>query len=96
MIEITVDMNQSIYDLAIQEYGHVDGDSLLIQHNEDKINYNDLIPPGRKLLIDETAIIDPIVVKYLKNKGIKPSTAVKPIHYGGFSSGFSKGFNITK
>jgi hypothetical protein len=90
---IIVESNQTIEDLVIQEYGHFDGIAQLFNDNPD-LSFDTEPQPGTKLLIDETKIIDPIVVNYLKNKNIKLATYSADLEesHSSFSGGFSLGF----
>lgn len=92
MKEIIVNINQSLSDIAVQEYGSTDGQMQLILDNPGKCNFYDPIPVGTKLKIDETKVINRVVVDYMKKKNIKPTTAVEV--GGGFDEGFDNGFNI--
>jgi hypothetical protein len=50
--ELTLLSGQTLYDVAIQEYGHTDGVFLLLEDNEGVIDDLSEIPPaGTKLLI---------------------------------------------
>lgn len=92
MIQITVSNRQSIWDLAIQEYGSVDGVKQLIIDNSTVCNFNDSIKSGTKILIDETKIINSRIVNYLKTKGYKISTADNTNLPRSFNKSFNQSF----
>lgn len=71
---IDVDINQSIWDIAIQEYGDPCGVKQLIIDNS-QLNFNDSISPGTKIRITAEPI-NKVIVDFLDKKGLKPSTAV--------------------
>lgn len=72
---ITVNINQSIWDIANQEYGSEEGVQQLILDNPDKVNFDDALVPGTKLKIT-TEPTDKSIVEYFKKKEYKPSTAI--------------------
>lgn len=52
MKEIRTVWGQTLYDLAIQEYGHTDGIFLLLEDNPGVVNdFADVPEPGTKVLI---------------------------------------------
>src|SRR6185312_3198498 len=72
---ITTKYNQSIWDLAMQEYGDSAGVEYLITDNPNTINFNDSIPVGTKILISKPPI-NKAIVDYLKANGTIMATAV--------------------
>jgi len=94
MIRITVTNNQSVWDLAIEQYGSVDGIKQLILDNPTKINFNDPVPAGTQLLVREDLIptFNKPVVDYLSKKGIRLATAVSVPSAGGFGD-YSNDYN---
>lgn len=97
MITITVENNQSIWDIALQRYGSTNSVKQLILDNPDKVNFKNNIAPGTKLLINEDLIIDKQLVDTYKKNGTIPCSA----HYdaalgygnGDFNNDFSNDFN---
>lgn len=75
MALITVENNQSIWDLAYQYYGSTEGVRQLIIDNPTKVNFNDKIPAGTTLIISQPPI-NKAVVDFFQSKGITPSTAI--------------------
>lgn len=69
--------NQSIWDIANQEYGSESGVLQLMIDNPSVVNFNDSIPGGTTLRIDESKIINKTVVEYLSTRGMKPTTAIQ-------------------
>lgn len=62
--EIIIQANQSIYDIAIQQYGHVDHVSILLEDNP-AINHNDPLLVGNKLQIrEDVSVLDEETKKY--------------------------------
>jgi hypothetical protein len=76
MFYITTKYNQSIWDLAIQEYGDSAGVKQLIIDNPDKVNFSDDIPTGTRILISQPPI-NKAVVDYLKANGSVLATGVR-------------------
>lgn len=74
MAYITVENNQTIWDIALQEYGSADGVKQLIIDNRTVCDFDNDLPAGTKLIITESAIIDNDTVTFLRKKGIKPAT----------------------
>lgn len=70
--QIITGNRQSIFDIALQEYGSIEGVQLLIADNP-TIDINTELQPGTKLLIKSSAIDQGIVNYYSTNK-IKPAT----------------------
>ena len=97
MIQITVENNQSIWDLALQYYGAPDAVLQLILDNPDKINFNNNIAPGTKLMINEDLVVDKQVVDNYQKKGTIPCGAYydADLGYGSgdFNNDFSNDFN---
>jgi hypothetical protein len=74
--KIIVLPNQTIFDIAVQCYGHVDGVELLMEDNPGIITHLTMvITPGMKLNIISPVIDATVVEYYLKNK-IVPATGV--------------------
>jgi hypothetical protein len=92
MKRIKIDNNQSIWDLAIQYYGSVDGIKQLILDNPTKLNLETNIIPGTEIIIREEMVINKAMVDYLNKKGITCATAVKVASATG-SGDFSNDFN---
>lgn len=74
---ITVLEKQSVWDIAVQEYGSSEGVLQLAIDNPEAINFFDSPVPGTKLLIDTTKILNKDVVALLKSKGVKPAHGVE-------------------
>lgn len=69
---IKVQNNQTVWDIALQEYGSIDGAWILLRENPSIDLDVDLIP-GTLLLINSGPLnID--VVNYLKEKAVIPAT----------------------
>lgn len=73
---ITVLPGQSIWDLAIIHYGHVDGVKQLILDNPATCNFSGDITPGTELVISQDPI-NKLVVEFFEQQPLKPATAVK-------------------
>jgi phosphoribulokinase len=73
---IIVEKKQSLWDLALQYYGSIEGIYQLWDDNTSVINnLNSDVVPGQKLVIDESRIIKPEIATYFKEKNIKIATA---------------------
>lgn len=92
--QIIVLPGQSIWDIAVQEYGSASGVAMLMVDNEGLIDFNSTPAPGLKLQVDDSKIIDPDIVQLLTAKGIKPANAVEISEAGhtAFTTGFTLGF----
>lgn len=75
MITITVENNQSMWDVAIQRYGSASKVDQLIKDNPDKVNFQNNLAPGTKLLINEDLIVDKKLVDTYKKNGTIPCSA---------------------
>lgn len=94
--QITVLPGQSIWDIAVQEYGSPSGVAALITDNLELLDLSATPVPGTKIKIDSTKIINNDVVAILTAKGIKPANAIEILNdttNAAFTSGFSSGFN---
>ncbi|MBL7902955.1 MAG: LysM peptidoglycan-binding domain-containing protein [Bacteroidia bacterium] len=92
MKEVVARRGQSLWDIAIQEFGSPDMIRQLIIDNPENLNLNDPIVVGTKIKIDDTKIVNKTIVDYLSKGGHKPATAVDVPSPMAFSSGFSLGF----
>lgn len=92
MKQITVENNQSIWDLAIQHYGSVDGIKQLILDNPSKLNLSDGVVPGTKIIIRDEMIANKVIVDYLNKNRIKLATTVSVPNTSGFGD-FSNDYN---
>jgi len=93
---ITSTYNQTIFDLALQEYGSVEGVISIIQENNLE-SVNEDINSGDEFVIIASAVINKDVVAFYVRNKIKPATADNESGVadgGSFSSGFSTGFSI--
>lgn len=71
---VTVLSNQSFLDLAIQHTGTVyNAFAIAVANN---MAVSDSLASGSSLIIPDTVIIETDIRDYLKNKGIKPATAI--------------------
>lgn len=91
---ITSTFNQTIFDLALQEYGSVEGVITIIQENGLE-SVNDNIESGDEFVVLlNSAINKDVLSEYAKRK-IKPATADHdsgtPDEYA-FTTGFTLGF----
>lgn len=75
MRRILVGNNQSIWDLAIQEYGSFDGVKQLMIDNPTKCDFENSIPAGTELIITAEPM-NKSIFDYFSKKRIKPSTAI--------------------
>lgn len=75
MRRVLVGNNQSIWDLAVQEYGSLDGIKQLMIDNPTKCNLESSIPAGTELLIREIPL-NKAIYEFFSKKRIKPATAI--------------------
>jgi hypothetical protein len=94
---LIVDINQSIWDLAIQHYGSPDGVMQLMLDNPTKIDFQNNITPGTEVLIDESKVLNKQIVDSIKKTGIAPASGVydEELGYnpGDFNNDCSNDFN---
>lgn len=89
---ITVQEDQSIFDLGVKYYGSEDGAYIFIADNPGLCDLENVDPvPGTQLSYDSSKIINRDVVEEFIVKEISPANAVGK---GGFDSGFNQGFDI--
>ncbi len=96
MAFVTVESNQSIWDIAIQVYGDCSGVEQLMLDNPGVVNFSEALIAGTKLVVNG-AVINKNIVDYFAKKDYKPTHAssLDDLMVGGaFDSGFSIGFNI--
>jgi hypothetical protein len=72
---IIVEDKQTIYDIAIQEYGHVDGVQLLLEDNEVLQGYDTILFAGQLLKIAQEPINKEVVEQFAK-ESYKPVSEV--------------------
>ena len=72
-IKIIVQEGQTIIDIALQQYGGVEGVQLLIADNNLPDGFATVLIAGQTLLIKSGAV-DPAVLAAIKAAGIKPKT----------------------
>lgn len=92
--EITVQGNQSNWDVALQEYGSVEGLFLLLEDNPG-LTVDSELTPGQKLII-KSPPINADVVGYYAKKTIKITTIdpAFPIPGADNNDDFNDDFNI--
>lgn len=66
---IKVKIDQTLMDIALQEYGDIDGVFWLVQDNTDLIGITDTLQEGQSLIIREEKI-KPKMVEVLKSANI--------------------------
>lgn len=69
---ITVLERQSVWDIALQEYGSTEGVLQLLTDNPE-LNLETSPTPGIKIKIDDSKIINRDNVNYYIEKGVKPA-----------------------
>lgn len=75
---IIVEDKQTIYDIAVQEYGHVDGAQLLLEDNPELQGYDAILFAGQLLKIIQEPINKEVVEQFAKEK-YKPVSEVDNI-----------------
>jgi hypothetical protein len=85
---------QSVWDLALQEYGSPEGVGQLMIDNPGLLDFENSPVAGTKILIDETKVIDKDNVLVFKQSNSKPANGITNEELQvAFTSGFSMGFN---
>lgn len=89
---VTVQHDQTIYDIALQEYGELSAIYSLMEDNSQLSLDTDMVE-GDVLLIDSTKVVDQSIVNAFRGRELKPAHrgGDDPL-VGGFSDGFSDGF----
>ena len=83
---------QSIWDIAIQEYGEgVTGVFKIMQDNPE-VNLTTRLVPGQLLKINQQPS-NKVVAQYFADNDLHPA-GINRNSVGGFSNGFSNGFNV--
>jgi hypothetical protein len=68
---INTEVGQSIWDIAVQEYGDVSAVWLLLQDNEIIADLNTILPPGTELIIRQNPIVaDAELMNFFRNNKI--------------------------
>lgn len=92
---IIVEENQSIFDIALQEYGAAEAVTQLVSGNNlDSVNVD--VETNTELVITDNIINKDVVNLYIK-KNIKPASLDQDNGHddvGAFTDGFSFGFKI--
>lgn len=70
MRKVRVGNNQSIYDIAVQEYGSLDAVSFLMSDNH--IGVTGKLVPGTLLMVRDTPL-DAVTVRQLRARGVSPA-----------------------
>ncbi len=80
MRTVTVAVNQTIFDIALQTYGDIDGVFNLCRDND--IQFFEPVKAGQTLVVNKKNIINKNIVKYYQRHGIYPASGV---HFKAFS-----------
>jgi len=88
---ITVLDGQTIWDIAIQHYGSIEGVFQIIKDNEG-VDLKKGVNVGQLIKILAEPINKPIV-DYYSDNNLKPVSRGNDLTENGFSDGFSNGFN---
>lgn len=90
---VTVMRGQTIWDLAIQCYGRVDGVILLLEDNADQLDsLNNDLTAGQQLQV-RSAPLDRDVVAYYEDNDLHPVSGELVPLGGAFSQGWDEGFD---
>jgi hypothetical protein len=76
MSSIIVLYGQSLFDIAVQEYGSIEAVFQLADDN-DIYDITAELSPGTELIIDKNMIIDTNVVNYYKNNNITAASELR-------------------
>lgn len=76
MRSVVAHRNQSLLDIAIQEYGSVEAVVDIAMEND--LSITDPLTPGQVILIPGDPI-DSDIVTYYANRNIKPATAISEL-----------------
>lgn len=90
---IKVQINQSLYDVALQHYGTLEGLTHLV--NDNQIDWDANLSPGQLLIVRQPADSEAKIVAYLKARNIEPATAtIQPATNtpGDFNNDFNNDF----
>ena len=91
-MKITVKNNQTLADIAIQEYGTIEGVFLLAQAND--ISPTELLKTGQQLTRPD-AVLNKEMENYCRKNGVSPATAQtadSPIKLRIFTEQFTQQF----
>jgi hypothetical protein len=87
---VEIKEGQSVWDLAIQHHGSIEGVAQLLLDNP-SLDLQNTPVQGSLIVIDETKMVDKDVVNYLQEKGAVPANSVQA-ECSAFSKGFTLGF----
>ena len=88
---VVVQENQTIYDIALQEYGSVEGIFQIMEDNEVDLETN--VTVDQEILIDQDQVIDQSVVDYYAKEGILVANGTVDedfLNTSGFTTGFKQ------
>jgi len=75
IIEIQVKPNQTIWDIALERHGSIEGLFDLLEHNDfDDVNVE--LTDTQILLTDKDLVVDETTLAYYKNNNINPASEV--------------------
>lgn len=87
-MEVKVKPGQTIYDLALQEYGSIEGVVIIAQEND--LDLEEDLVEGSTIRINSNPI-DQSIVNYYKDNGIFPKSGGDiNVAISGFSDGFKQ------
>jgi hypothetical protein len=76
---------QTLYDIAVQCYGGLEGIFKLLEDNPDLVeSVNDNIEVGSQIVVDESKAINKDILKHFKNSGIRVNSDDVPASGIGF------------
>ena len=71
MKKVTINTDQNIFDLALQEFGKAEAVFTLIEDNSIFNSLNVVTIPGKEISIDQSKILREDVVSYFENQELK-------------------------
>lgn len=87
---VIVEQGQNLFDIAVQEYGGIEGVVHLIQDNG--LDVNARLEPGQELKVFKSKAVDKAVESYLSDRRIKIGLGDKKSGGGDFNSDFNEDF----
>ncbi|SNA83445.1 hypothetical protein DK150_550083 [Flavobacterium psychrophilum] len=91
-MKITITKNQSLFDVAIQEFGSAL--AVVDLAFENNLSVTDLLVPGQKIIITKSDYKDNEVFDYFKNINKKIATGFQPKKAKESNYGFPYGFPL--
>ena len=94
MKTLKIRTEQNIFDIAVQEYGGVEGVLQIIKDNPGVDNLDHVFKNGDEIQVDDQAPVDLQIKKIYASRGVVPTTGEEDLPGGDWNNDFNNDFNI--